>query len=58
MRVALVKEEKCIGCGRCISVCPFNAIKMDNEKAIILEDMCRGCMRCAPACPTNSIVVK
>jgi len=53
--VAIIVEEECVGCGRCISACPFYAIEMDGDKAIIIEDLCRGCMRCKPACPTDAI---
>lgn len=55
--VAIIEEEACIGCGRCISSCPFDAIEMneDGNKAIIKDEMCRGCMRCAPACPKDAI---
>jgi NAD-dependent dihydropyrimidine dehydrogenase PreA subunit len=57
-RLATIQKEKCIGCTRCINACPFDAIKMKDNKAIIIEDMCRGCMRCAFACPTNAIIQK
>ena len=57
-RVAIIKKEECVGCGRCISSCPFGAIEMDGTIAIVIEDMCRGCMRCAPACPVSAIVRK
>lgn len=53
--VAIIEQDECIGCARCISACPFDAIEMDDDKAIVIEDLCRGCMRCAPACPTNAI---
>jgi Fe-S-cluster-containing hydrogenase component 2 len=53
--VAVIEEESCIGCGRCISSCPFDAIEMDEDVAIVKEEMCRGCMRCAPVCPTFAI---
>lgn len=57
-RVAIIEKEKCIGCGRCISSCPFDAIEMQGSKAVVNEDLCRGCMRCMRACPTNAIVRK
>lgn len=56
-RLAIIEEEECIGCTRCINACPFDAIEMNQQgnKAIVIEDYCRGCMRCAPACPTGAI---
>ncbi len=53
--LAVIEEAECIGCGRCISACPFDAIEMNDDKAIVVDNNCRGCMRCAPACPTNAI---
>lgn len=54
--VAIINGTECIGCGRCVSACPFGAIKMnDDGKAEVINQLCRGCMRCAPACPVNII---
>jgi Na+-translocating ferredoxin:NAD+ oxidoreductase RNF subunit RnfB len=55
-RVAVIEEDICIGCGRCVSACPFDAIEMDDNKAVVIEDLCRGCMRCAPPCPVDAII--
>ena len=54
-RVAIIVEEECNGCTLCISSCPFDAISMENSKAIIEFDKCRGCMKCVPACPVGAI---
>lgn len=50
-----VNEEKCIGCKKCYNVCNYNAIKMENDKAIILSDKCIGCGECMTVCPTKAI---
>ncbi len=56
---AYVIEEKCSGCGICVSVCPFGAIKMveldGKMRARIDEVMCRGCGICASSCPSSAI---
>lgn len=31
--VVYIDEEKCIGCGRCVKACPFNAIFIDETQA-------------------------
>jgi len=50
-----VDENGCIGCGRCLNVCPVNAIEMVAGKAIIDHDKCIGCNRCIGVCPVNAI---
>jgi Fe-S-cluster-containing hydrogenase component 2 len=29
-----VDEEKCIGCGDCVDVCPVDVYEMQNEKSV------------------------
>ena len=44
-----VDEEKCVGCGVCVEVCPAQAISMDEGKAVI-SNQCVDCGRCVQAC--------
>jgi len=50
-----VIENKCIGCGACITVCPFDAIDMIDDKAVINEK-CTACGQCIEACPVDAII--
>lgn len=55
--VPAVKEDTCVGCGRCVSVCAQSAISL-NGTASIDEDMCAGCGRCLALCPFDAIVTQ
>ena len=51
---AKVDLEKCTGCGVCVDVCPLEAIKLENEKAVISDD-CTECGTCIDECPNTAI---
>ncbi len=53
----IIIQERCIGCGACISVCPYKAIEMDadNIAELIIEE-CKDAWDCVPICPTEAIV--
>ncbi|MBF8984266.1 ATP-binding protein [Lutibacter sp. B2] len=50
-KMAKINKGKCIKCGRCASVCRFDAIK-DNQ---IIELKCEGCAACKVVCPVDAI---
>ena len=54
--VALIREAHCIGCTKCITACPVDAI-IGGPKAMhtIITDACTGCELCLPPCPTDCI---
>ncbi|TEU23848.1 RnfABCDGE type electron transport complex subunit B [Alkanindiges illinoisensis] len=53
---AIIREDECIGCTKCISACPVDAI-MGSGKLMhsILTDLCTGCELCIPPCPVDCI---
>lgn len=54
--VALIREDECIGCARCIQACPVDAI-VGAAKLMhtVIADECTGCELCIPACPVDCI---
>ncbi len=50
-----INKEKCIGCGACIAVCPHEAIKLENGKAVIDQKKCKNCFKCIDICPVKAI---
>jgi electron transfer flavoprotein alpha subunit len=46
--------EKCVGCGKCLKNCPFDAITMENKIAVIGQ-ACTSCGSCIDSCPKKAI---
>jgi NADPH-dependent glutamate synthase beta subunit-like oxidoreductase/Pyruvate/2-oxoacid:ferredoxin oxidoreductase delta subunit len=56
---AIVDESLCVGCNVCAVVCPFEAVKKnENGVAQVNEDLCKGCGICAARCPEQAITMK
>jgi heterodisulfide reductase subunit A len=57
--VSCVEQDKCIGCGLCVSLCPYGAIVMQKvdgkRKAETIAASCKACGICAAHCPTFAI---
>ncbi|UCC49140.1 MAG: CoB--CoM heterodisulfide reductase iron-sulfur subunit A family protein [Gemmatimonadota bacterium] len=55
--LAAVDEAACNGCAECLSVCPYSAIELleDRDKAHVIAALCKGCGVCAAACLPKAI---
>ncbi len=68
--ISEVNPDKCIGCGKCVETCPYNAIELLDTKmefedldlnikqSYINSALCKGCGTCAATCPVGAISVK
>jgi len=57
-----IDEENCIGCKKCVSVCPMDAISLiesntEGKKyvAVVNNDMCIGCGVCDRSCQFDAL---
>ena len=58
-QIALIIEEACIGCAKCIPKCPVDAIIGAPGKLHQIDpDLCTGCELCIEPCPVDCIVVE
>lgn len=57
--IAVINEDSCSWCGKCLEACPFDAIEKRNvnsrEIAVVNSSVCKGCGMCAPVCPPDAI---
>ena len=58
-RKAVYETEKCVGCDKCVFICPYEAIEAEPfATPKILGDRCVGCGACALVCPHHAIQVE
>ncbi|MFC1798456.1 4Fe-4S dicluster domain-containing protein [Thermodesulfobacteriota bacterium] len=62
-----VSERACNGCGKCVNVCPVEAMtlassndpaKPEKKKALLNSEICLGCGLCVRVCPNKNIVLE
>lgn len=56
--VAVIDEQRCIGCTLCIEACPVDAI-VGAAKLMhtVIAAECTGCRLCLPPCPVDCIAM-
>ena len=57
--LAVIDEDNCIGCTKCIQACPVDAI-VGATRAMhtVVSDLCTGCNLCVAPCPTQCITLE
>jgi len=55
-QVAVIREDECIGCTKCIQACPIDAILgAAKQMHTVIADECTGCDLCVEPCPVDCI---
>lgn len=52
-----IDESKCVGCGRCVKVCPQQALSLVDNKSHVDVSKCIGCFECITVCPEKAISI-
>ena len=53
----VIDAGKCIGCGMCVNVCPYETISMEAGKAVVSGNRSLSCGHCAAVCPVDAVRV-
>jgi NAD-dependent dihydropyrimidine dehydrogenase PreA subunit len=55
-----VDNASCIGCGRCLSACPYGVFAWNSDGRTVTAqnpDACQGCGHCVAVCPQGAITL-
>ncbi|GGJ70617.1 4Fe-4S dicluster domain-containing protein [Streptomyces brasiliensis] len=57
--IELVSSQRCIGCDKCVHVCPTNVFDRgaDGIPVIARQDDCQTCFMCEAYCPVDALFV-
>lgn len=60
MKIPIVDQELCIGCGICVDLCPEVFVIQDEKSQVIDEGNCSSCdcKAAVDSCPVSAIELK
>lgn len=54
--ICTVDMEACVGCGRCVQLCQFEAIVQQEDKSVVIDsEKCMGCGACISDCKPDAL---
>ncbi|HMK76376.1 MAG TPA: electron transfer flavoprotein subunit alpha [Thermodesulfobacteriota bacterium] len=56
MSELIIDKDTCTGCESCIPSCPFDALSMQEGKAVV-DEKCTFCGACVEVCPVSAITL-
>lgn len=56
MAKLIIDKDTCTGCESCIPSCPFDALSMQEGKAVV-DEKCTFCGACVDVCPVSAITL-
>lgn len=58
-QIVRIDEEKCTGCGLCVTPCAEGAIEIVDGKARVIDEvLCDGAGFCLSVCPTGALSIE
>jgi Na+-translocating ferredoxin:NAD+ oxidoreductase RNF subunit RnfB len=58
-QIVRIDEDRCTGCGVCVSPCAEGAIVIVDGKArVVREELCDGAGFCLGVCPTGALTIE
>jgi MinD superfamily P-loop ATPase len=58
-QIVRIDEDRCNGCGACVSPCAEGAIVLVDGKArVVREELCDGAGFCLGVCPTGALTIE